>query len=316
MTAIIEAHGLTKRFGDVEALAGLDLVAETGHVTALLGPNGAGKTTFVSAVATLLRPDAGELRVAGIDVAADPRRVRRIIGLAGPVRVGRARDDGPREPRTRRAAVRPRPARGPRPQRPGARAHGPRRRRRPAGAHLLGRDAPAPRPRREPRRPAPAAPPRRAHDRDSTPGVGASCGTRSATSSPTASTSSSTTQYLEEADQLAREIVIVDRGHVIDAGTPDELKDRAGRDVIEVETARSPVTSPRSRRSSRPSRPRRPARHRHAARVGRRRRRHRAARDRREAARRTPHRARRHRFAPSVARRGVPHADRSVARDR
>jgi ABC-type multidrug transport system ATPase subunit len=57
MTPIIEAHGVTKRFGDVDALAGLDLVAESGHVTALLGPNGAGKTTFVSAVATLLRPD-------------------------------------------------------------------------------------------------------------------------------------------------------------------------------------------------------------------------------------------------------------------
>src|SRR5215471_2116465 len=83
MTPIIEAHGVTKRFGDVDALAGLDLVADSGHVTALLGPNGAGKTTFVSAVATLLRPDAGELRVAGIDVASEPRRVRQIIGLAG-----------------------------------------------------------------------------------------------------------------------------------------------------------------------------------------------------------------------------------------
>ncbi|HZO64548.1 MAG TPA: ATP-binding cassette domain-containing protein, partial [Kribbellaceae bacterium] len=83
MPSIIEAHGLVKRFGDIDALAGLDLVAESGRITALLGPNGAGKTTFVSAVATLLRPDAGELRVAGIDVAADPQRVRRIIGLAG-----------------------------------------------------------------------------------------------------------------------------------------------------------------------------------------------------------------------------------------
>ena len=83
MTPIIEAHGLTKRFGDVDALDGLDLVAESGHVTALLGPNGAGKTTFVSAVATLLRPDGGEIRVAGIDACAEPKRVREIIGLAG-----------------------------------------------------------------------------------------------------------------------------------------------------------------------------------------------------------------------------------------
>ena len=73
MPPIIEARGLTKHFGEVEALAGLDLVADSGHVTALLGPNGAGKTTFVSAVATLLRPDAGELRVAGIDVASEPQ---------------------------------------------------------------------------------------------------------------------------------------------------------------------------------------------------------------------------------------------------
>src|SRR2546421_2863635 len=83
MTPIIEARGLSKRFGDVKALDGFDLVAEGGHVTALLGPNGAGKTTFVSAVATLLRPDSGELRVAGFDVASEPRRVRQIIGLAG-----------------------------------------------------------------------------------------------------------------------------------------------------------------------------------------------------------------------------------------
>ena len=63
----IEARGLTKAFGDTQALAGLDLVAESVRVTALLGPNGAGKTTFISAVATLLKPDSGELRVAGAD---------------------------------------------------------------------------------------------------------------------------------------------------------------------------------------------------------------------------------------------------------
>ncbi|MGH3240393.1 MAG: ATP-binding cassette domain-containing protein, partial [Spirillospora sp.] len=65
---IIEAEGLVKRFGKVEALAGLDLVARRGQVTAVLGPNGAGKTTFVRAVATLTRPDAGRLRVGGVDV--------------------------------------------------------------------------------------------------------------------------------------------------------------------------------------------------------------------------------------------------------
>ena len=80
---IVEAHGLAKRFGKVEALAGLDLVAHSGQVVAVLGPNGAGKTTFVHTIATLVRPDAGSLRVDGIDVARQPDQVRRIIGLAG-----------------------------------------------------------------------------------------------------------------------------------------------------------------------------------------------------------------------------------------
>jgi len=83
VTPILEARGLTKRFGRTQALAGLDLVANPGRVVALLGPNGAGKTTFVRAVATLLRPDAGTLHVAGIDVQRQPARVRQVIGLAG-----------------------------------------------------------------------------------------------------------------------------------------------------------------------------------------------------------------------------------------
>ena len=80
---IIEASGLVKRFGKVEALAGLDLVAPSGQVVAVLGPNGAGKTTFVRTLSTLTAPDAGTLRVAGIDAVRHPERVRRVIGLAG-----------------------------------------------------------------------------------------------------------------------------------------------------------------------------------------------------------------------------------------
>ena len=83
MAATIEAEGLRKRYGKTLALDGLDLVAERGEVVAVLGPNGAGKTTFVRAVATLLRLDAGTLRVAGHDVAREPDAVRGAIGLAG-----------------------------------------------------------------------------------------------------------------------------------------------------------------------------------------------------------------------------------------
>lgn len=83
MEAMIEAEGLEKRYGKVRALDGLTLTAPAGGVLALLGPNGAGKTTFVRMVATLLRPDRGILRVAGIDVRRRPHDVRRAIGFAG-----------------------------------------------------------------------------------------------------------------------------------------------------------------------------------------------------------------------------------------
>ena len=83
MALIIEAKGLTKRFGKTQALDGLDLTAESGQVVAVLGPNGAGKTTFIRMVATLLRPDSGTLRVAVTTFAASAAAVRRIIGLAG-----------------------------------------------------------------------------------------------------------------------------------------------------------------------------------------------------------------------------------------
>src|SRR5438046_10291541 len=84
MTPILEARGLTKRFGQTQALAGLDLVVNPGRVVALLGPNGAGKTTFVRAVATLLRPDAGTLHVDRIDAPRKPAKVGQVVGLAGP----------------------------------------------------------------------------------------------------------------------------------------------------------------------------------------------------------------------------------------
>jgi ABC-2 type transport system ATP-binding protein len=233
MTPIIEARGLTKRYGEVQALDGLDLVAESGRVTALLGPNGAGKTTFVSAVATLLRPDAGELRVAGIDAAAEPRRVRQVIGLAGqfasvePAMTGTenlelvARLFGldRRASRTAAAAVLDRLDLTDAGDRLVRTYSGGMRRRLDLGASLVGR----------PRlllldEPTTGLDPRSRVDLWNA--------IRSLVAEGTDVLL--TTQYLEEADQLARHVVIIDHGRVIDAGTPDELKGRAGRDVIEV----------------------------------------------------------------------------------
>jgi ABC-2 type transport system ATP-binding protein len=82
-TPAIEVAGLHKRYGEQTVLDGLDLTVPAGTVTALLGPNGAGKTTTVSILATLLPADGGTARVLGHDVARDPQTVRRLIGVTG-----------------------------------------------------------------------------------------------------------------------------------------------------------------------------------------------------------------------------------------
>ena len=83
MDTAIEVSGLRKSFGAVEVLSGIDLQVERGSVHALLGPNGAGKTTLVTILATLVRPDAGTVTIAGADLRADPAEVRRRIALTG-----------------------------------------------------------------------------------------------------------------------------------------------------------------------------------------------------------------------------------------
>src|SRR5918994_7135707 len=243
MSPIVEARGLTKRFGNVEALAGLDIVAESGHVTALLGPNGAGKTTFISAVATLLRPDGGKLRMVGIDANSEPQRVRQVIGLAGQFAsvepamsgrenlefVGRLFGLDRREARWAATAVLERIGLTDDANRLVRTYSGGMRRRLDLGASLVGR----------PRlllldEPTAGLDPRSRIDLwDAIRNLVAE-GTDVLL----------TTQYLEEADQLARDVVIVDHGHVIAAGTPDELKDRAGRDVIEVRPRTSHELAP------------------------------------------------------------------------
>ena len=161
----VEAHGLVKRFGDTEALRGIDLTVAPGTVLGLLGPNGAGKTTAVRILTTLLRPDGGPATVDGVDVVADPRSVRARIGLTGPVRRGRRAAHRLREPRARRPAVPPADARGPSAGPRAARAVRPERRRRPDGQGLLRRHATAARHRRQPHLAPRRAVPRRAHHR-------------------------------------------------------------------------------------------------------------------------------------------------------
>jgi ABC-2 type transport system ATP-binding protein len=233
MTPILEARGLTKRFGRTQALAGLDLVAHPGRVVALLGPNGAGKTTFVRTVATLLRPDAGNLHVAGIDALRHPAQVRRLIGLAGQyaavegAMTGRenlemvARLFGLTHQRARAAATAAleqlqltqdadRLVRA---------YSGGLRRRLDLGVSLVG----APRLLLLDEPTAGLDPASRVQLWDAIRRLVAA-GTDVLL----------TTQYLEEADRLAADIVIIDHGKVIAAGTPAELKTLAGDDVLEV----------------------------------------------------------------------------------
>jgi ABC-2 type transport system ATP-binding protein len=233
MTPILEAHDLTKRFGKAQALAGLDLTAHHGRVTAVLGPNGAGKTTFVRSVATLVKPDSGSLRVAGVDALRRPADVRRVIGLAGQyaaveeAMTGRenlemvARLFGLRRRAARAAstAVLDRLRLSDDADRLVRTYSGGMRRRLDLGASLVG----------SPRlllldEPTTGLDPRSRSDLWDAIRDLVAAGTDVLL----------TTQYLDEADQLAHDIVIVDHGRAIAAGTPAELKTRAGRDVIEV----------------------------------------------------------------------------------
>jgi ABC-2 type transport system ATP-binding protein len=234
----IEAKGVVKNFGKVEALSGLDLVARRGQVTAVLGPNGAGKTTFVRAIATLIRPQAGILRVHGVDVVRQPGQVRRMIGLAGqfaavePALTGRenirmvARLYGQpgRQAAATTAAMLARLGLDEVADRPVKTYSGGLRRRLDLGASLVG----------APRlllldEPTTGLDPRsRSHLWRAIRELAAQ-GTDVLL----------TTQYLDEADQLAHQVVIIDRGRVIAHGTPSQLKGLAGQDVVEVRARRA-----------------------------------------------------------------------------
>jgi ABC-2 type transport system ATP-binding protein len=230
---ILEARGLTKRYGKVHALAGLDLVVNPGRVVALLGPNGAGKTTFVRAVATLLRPDAGTLHVDGIDALRKPARVRQMIGLAGQFAaveeamtgrenlqmVGRLFGLGKKQAKAAAVRVLDQMQLAADADRLVRTYSGGMRRRIDLGISLVG------------------TPRLLLLDE---PTTGLDPGSRiqlwdAIRSLVLAGTDILlTTQYLDEADRLASDVVIIDHGTVIAAGTPAELKTRAGDDMIEV----------------------------------------------------------------------------------
>ncbi len=236
VTNAIETHGLVKRFGKTTALAGVDLTARTGSVLGLLGPNGAGKTTAVRILATLLRPDGGSATVCGYDVVRDAHQVRQLIGLTGQyasvdeglsgtnnlVMIGRLLGLSRSESKTRAAELLERFELADAAGRPAKTYSGGMRRRLDLAASLVG----------QPRvlyldEPTTGLDP---HSRNEVWGM-----IRGLVADGT--TVLLTTQYLEEADQLAHDIAVIDHGAVIATGTPDELKASAGRQVLEVTPA-------------------------------------------------------------------------------
>jgi ABC-2 type transport system ATP-binding protein len=233
MTSTIDARGLAKRFGKTKALDGLELTAGSGQVIALLGPNGAGKTTFVRAVATLLRLDGGTLRVCGQDVRREPARVRQLIGLAGQyasvegAMTGRenlqmvARLYGQSRRTAWASAQRVLEQLGlvDSADRLVRTYSGGMRRRLDLGASLVG----------QPRlllldEPTTGLDPRSRIELWDAIRSLVAAGTDVLL----------TTQYLDEADQLAGRIAIIDHGRVIAEGTPAELKRRAGGHMVEL----------------------------------------------------------------------------------
>jgi len=229
----IKVRGLRKSFGDVHALDGVDLEATPGTVLGLLGPNGAGKTTAVRVMATLLKPDAGEVCVAGLDAVREATALRERIGLAGQyaaidenltglenlVMVGRLYGMKRAQATARGRELLERFELTNAADRPAKTYSGGMRRRLDLGAALV------------------AKPPILFLDEPTTgldPRSRLELWTTIEELVAEGTTVLLTTQYLDEADRLADTIAVIDQGRVIATGTPDELKDRVGGQRLEV----------------------------------------------------------------------------------